>query len=75
MPMGVEDKHAGIIDIVEMKGIQFESENLGTKFHFIDIPAEFVEEAKMWREKMMEVVCETDEKFSQKNISTVKTFQ
>jgi elongation factor G len=69
MPMGVEDKHAGIIDIVEMKGIQFESENLGTKFHFIDIPAEFVEEAKMWREKMMEVVCETDDVLTEKYLN------
>jgi elongation factor G len=69
IPMGVEENHAGIIDIVQMKGIKFESENLGTKFHFIDIPAEFVEEAKMWREKMLDVVCETDEKLTDKYLN------
>ncbi|MEZ4846962.1 MAG: GTP-binding protein [Bdellovibrionota bacterium] len=69
IPMGVEDKHAGIIDIVKMKGIKFESENLGTKFHEVEIPAEFVEEAKMWREKMLEVVCETDEVLTEKYLN------
>lgn len=69
IPMGTEDKHAGIIDLVKMKGIQFESENLGTKFHEVEIPAEFVEDAKMWREKMMEVVCETDEALTDKYLN------
>ena len=69
IPMGVEDKHAGIIDIVKMKAIQFESENLGTKFHEVEIPAEFAEEAKMWREKMLEVVCETDEVLTEKYLN------
>jgi elongation factor G len=69
IPMGVEDKHAGIIDLVKMKAIQFESENLGTKFHEVEIPAEFAEEAKMWREKMMEVVCETDDVLTEKYLN------
>jgi len=69
IPMGVEDKHAGIIDLVKMKGIKFESENLGTKFQEVDIPAEFAEEAKMWREKMMEVVCETDDVLTEKYLN------
>lgn len=69
IPMGVEDKHAGIIDLVKMKAIQFESENLGTKFHEVEIPAEFAEEAKKWREKMLEVVCETDEALTEKYLN------
>jgi elongation factor G len=69
IPMGVEDKHAGIIDLVKMKAIQFESENLGTKFHEVEIPAEFAEEAKKWREKMMEVVCETDDALTEKYLN------
>lgn len=66
IPMGVEDKHAGIIDIVLMKGIKFDNDSLGTKFELIEIPAEFAAEAKMWHEKMMEVVCETDDVLTEK---------
>jgi elongation factor G len=69
IPMGVEDKHAGIIDLIKMKGIEFESENLGTKFHEIEIPAEFAEAAKMWREKMMESLSETDDKLMEKYLN------
>jgi elongation factor G len=69
IPMGVEEKHAGIIDLVKMKGIQFESENLGTKFHEIEIPAEFADAAKMWREKMMESLSETDDKLMEKYLN------
>lgn len=69
IPMGVEDKHAGIIDLVKMKAIQFESENLGTKFHEVEIPAEFAESAKAWREKLMEALSETDDKLMEKYLN------
>ncbi|HLG20942.1 MAG TPA: elongation factor G [Bdellovibrionota bacterium] len=63
IPMGVEDKHTGVIDLVTMKGHLFKDETLGAEFETIPIPAEFEEDAKVWREKMMETLSESDDAF------------
>ncbi|MEZ4820348.1 MAG: elongation factor G [Bdellovibrionota bacterium] len=65
-PLGQEENHKGIIDLVQMKAIRFDDDSLGAKFEIIDIPAEFQEEANMWREKLMEVLSEVDEAIMEK---------
>jgi elongation factor G len=58
LPLGQEDKHAGVIDLVEMKAVRYLNEELGAKFEIIDIPAEHLDEAKQYREHMIEKVAE-----------------
>src|SRR5215813_1315679 len=38
MPLGLEDQHKGIVDIIKMKGIVFQEEGKGSKFEYVDIP-------------------------------------
>lgn len=61
IPLGVEDKHMGVIDLIGMKAYQFKEEKLGAEFETIDIPAEFQEKAKKWHEKMLEALAEVDD--------------
>jgi len=58
LPLGEEDKHAGVIDLVEMKAVRYHNEELGAKFDLVDIPAELKGDAQHWREVMIEKVAE-----------------
>jgi elongation factor G len=58
LPLGQEDRHAGIIDLVEMKAVRYLAEELGAKFEIEEIPAEHRADAKHWREVMIEKVAE-----------------
>jgi elongation factor G len=61
LPLGKEDTFSGVIDLMEMKAIVYRDETLGAAFEVIDIPPELLDEAKAFREKMLEVICETDD--------------
>jgi len=62
LPIGAEDKFQGIIDLVKMKACIWKGEELGAKFDVVDIPAEFMEDAKMHREKVIEAASDFDDK-------------
>jgi len=61
LPIGSEQNFKGIIDLVRMKGVVWDDESLGAKYHDIDIPAELVEDAKKYREQMIEAAVELDD--------------
>ena len=61
LPIGAENKFAGVIDLVKMKAIVWDEETLGAKFHEEDIPAELVEEAVQYRDKLIELVVDQDD--------------
>jgi elongation factor G len=61
LPIGAEQQFKGIIDLVRMKGVVWEDEGLGAKYHDIDIPADMVDQAKEYREKMVEAAVELDD--------------
>jgi elongation factor G len=61
LPLGTEDEHKGIIDIVRMKAIVFKDDALGSKFEYVDIPATHKEEADDARAKLIEAVAEVDD--------------
>ncbi|MEO7742028.1 MAG: GTP-binding protein, partial [Usitatibacter sp.] len=61
IPIGAEDKFEGVVDLVKMKAIYWDEASQGMKFEFREIPAELLELAKEWREKMMEAAAEADE--------------
>jgi elongation factor G len=58
LPLGEEDKHEGVIDLVQMSAVRYLDESLGAKFETIDIPASHRQEAEHWREVMIEKVAE-----------------
>jgi elongation factor G len=61
LPIGAESQFKGIIDLVRMKGVVWEDEGLGAKYHDIDIPADMLDQAKEYREKMVEAAVELDD--------------
>jgi elongation factor G len=58
IPIGAEEKFEGVVDLVRMKAIYWDDSTQGMKFDMRDIPAGLVEEAKKWREKMVEAAAE-----------------
>src|SRR5260370_6325469 len=61
LPIGAEQQFKGIVDLVRMKGVLWDDEALGAKYHDVDIPADMVEQAKEYREKMIEAAVELDD--------------
>jgi elongation factor G len=61
LPIGSENKFAGVIDLVRMKAVVWDDEALGAKFHDEDIPADLLDSAKEYHEKLVEQAVELDE--------------
>ena len=61
IPIGSESEFKGIIDLVKMKAEMYHDDDLGKAFDEVDIPENMMEEAKAWRDKMLESVAECDE--------------
>ncbi|MCL4713254.1 MAG: elongation factor G, partial [Pseudorhodoplanes sp.] len=61
LPIGAESQFRGVIDLVRMKAVVWDDEALGAKFHDEDIPADLLDQAKEYREKMVEAAVELDD--------------
>src|SRR6201981_2433387 len=61
LPIGAENNFKGVIDLVKMKGIVWNDESLGAKFDYVDIPADLVDKAKEYRERMIEAAVGLDD--------------
>ena len=66
LPLGTEDQHIGVIDLVMMKAIVWDDESLGAKYREEEIPAAHQELANEYREKLLEAVADADEKLMEK---------
>jgi elongation factor G len=66
LPIGVEEKFAGIIDLVSMKAVVWEDESLGAKFRSEPIPEELITQANEYREKLLEAAADCDEGIMEK---------
>jgi elongation factor G len=66
VPIGAEEKFEGVVDLVKMKAIYWDDATQGTKYEARDIPANLVDEAKKWREKMVEAAAEADDELTHK---------
>jgi len=66
IPIGAEEKFEGVVDLVMMKAIYWDEATQGMKYELRDIPAELVDEAKKWREKMVEAAAEADDDLTHK---------
>jgi elongation factor G len=61
VPIGAEEKFAGVVDLVRMQAIYWDEATQGMKFDMRDIPAELKALAEEWREKMVEAAAEANE--------------
>jgi elongation factor G len=70
LPIGLEDKFAGVIDLVAMQAIYWDEASQGMKFEKKPIPAELLAEAKEWHEKMVEAAAEANEELMNKYLES-----
>ncbi|HEV7209488.1 MAG TPA: elongation factor G [Mycobacteriales bacterium] len=61
LPWGVEADFKGVIDLVAMKALFWPTDDKGDVFDVVDIPADYAEAAREWREKLVETVAEADD--------------
>ena len=61
LPIGAENQFKGIIDLVRMVGVIWDEETLGAKYHDIEIPDDLKDQAKEYREKLVEAAVELDD--------------
>ncbi|NEN23446.1 elongation factor G [Cryomorpha ignava] len=66
IPIGTEDDFRGVVDLINFRGIVWNTEDLGMTFETVDIPDEIMEEAKEHREKLLEAVAEFDDTLMEK---------
>jgi elongation factor G len=69
LPIGSEDKYLGLVDLVKMKAVVWKDENLGAEYEYIDIPADLVEKANEYREKLLETAVEQDDALMEKYLN------
>ena len=70
IPIGAEENFQGVVDLVKMKAIIWDEASQGTKFEYGDIPAELVDSANEWREKMVEAAAESSEELMDKYLES-----
>jgi elongation factor G len=61
LPIGAEDKFAGVVDLIRMKEIWWDDSTQGTRFELRDIRASMKDECEEWRSKMIEAAAEANE--------------
>ena len=61
IPIGAEENFKVVVDLIKMKAILWHDETMGAEYEIEDIPAELVDEAQEWRDKMLEEAANFDE--------------
>jgi elongation factor G len=61
LPWGVEADFRGVIDLVRMRGLIWHTDDKGATYDEVDIPADHVDAAREWRDKLLETVAENDD--------------
>jgi elongation factor G len=69
IPIGRESEYRGSIDLITMKAYVYDDETLGAKYKVEEIPADLMEKAKEYREKMLEAVAEFDDQVMEKYLN------
>ena len=60
-PLGEEDRHRGIIDLIKMKAAVFDEGSKGQKYDWVDIPAEYRDVTREWHDKLIESCADCDD--------------
>ena len=66
IPIGAEENFKGLVDLIKMKAILWHDETMGAEYDVEDIPADLVDEANEWREKMVENATNFDDDLMEK---------
>ena len=66
IPIGAEENFKGLVDLIKMKAIYWHDETMGADYTIEEIPANLVDEANEWRDKMLEKVAEFDDALMEK---------
>ena len=66
LPIGAEDSFVGIIDLIKMKAVYWESGNMGVAFEEKEIPADLLATAEHWRENLLENAADADDELMEK---------
>ncbi len=66
IPIGAEEGFKGVVDLITMKALIWHDETMGADYHVEEISPSLLEEAKEWRDKMLEVVAECDDTLMEK---------
>ena len=61
LPIGAESDYLGVVDLITMKAVLWKDENLGAEFYYDDIPANLLEQAAEYREKLIEGAIDVDD--------------
>jgi elongation factor G len=69
LPWGLEENFRGVIDIVTMKAIEWNEDDLGISFHEEDIPEDYKENAIRYRERMIEILADNDDAIMEQYLS------
>ena len=66
LPVGIEDRFRGVIDLIKMQAIIYEEDGLGATFRITDVPTDSLEEAQEYRVRLIEELAELDEEVMDK---------
>ncbi len=66
IPIGAEENFKGVVDLLKMKAILWHDETMGAEYDIEEIPADLVDEANEWREKMVESAANYDDALMEK---------
>jgi elongation factor G len=66
LPIGIEDKFSGVVDLIRMKAIRWKDETMGADYVIEEIPGDMLELAKQYREELIEKVSEVDDSILEK---------
>jgi elongation factor G len=66
LPIGAEEKFAGVVDLVRMKAIWWDDDTQGMRFEYRDVPAEMQAECAEWRARLVEAAAEANEELLHK---------
>ncbi len=61
LPIGAEAEYRGVVDLIRMRALVWKDETLGAEFEIVDVPAELVDQARHWRELLVEQAIEQDD--------------
>ncbi|BER92822.1 MAG: elongation factor [Candidatus Atribacteria bacterium] len=66
IPIGREADFVGVVDLIEMRAYLYDVDEEGIQYRVSDIPSEYIEEARKWREALLEALSELDEQFMER---------
>jgi elongation factor G len=70
LPIGKEDAFEGVVDLLSMRAIYWHDSTMGMTFDDLPIPADLQEEAKLWRERLVEAAAEVDDNLMEQYLDT-----